>query len=149
MTGLRTFAALSAAIFLAAGCQASTQDAKFKLQGRLITVKTAPEGARVWQIAQPSGSRVDLGMTPLVNQTVMVLTQYKGTFGSLDAAQSMMSEVNSARLRIEKPGYQPYDLLITTDPRQTVERLVTLEPATEPPPPPATQPVTAAAAGSP
>ena len=40
----------------------------------------AAAGGGVWQIAVPSGSRVDLGMTPIVNQQVMVMTKYHGSF---------------------------------------------------------------------
>ena len=140
MTGHRIVLALCGALVAAAaGCQSSNAGPKFRLEGRTISVKTEPAGARVWQIAQPSGSRIDLGMTPLINAPVMVLTSYKGSFTDLGAAQAMMSSMNTARLRIEKPGYQPYELLIATDPKRTVERTATLEPAT-------TQPVAGAGA---
>jgi hypothetical protein len=130
----------SVVVAASAGCQ-SNAGPKFRIEGRTITVKTEPSGARVTQIAQPSGARVDLGTTPLIRVPVTVLTKYKGSFGDLGSAQAMMSSINVARLRIEKPGYEPYELLIFTDPKQTVERSVTLEPATQP----AT--ATAAAAG--
>src|SRR5918993_1098525 len=85
------------------GCQ-SSPGAKFRIEGRTVTVKSEPAGARVTQIAQPSGARVDLGVTPLVSAPVTVLTQYKGSFRHPGSAQAMMGNMNVARLHIEKPG---------------------------------------------
>src|SRR5688500_1859984 len=126
------------------GCQSSNKT-RFEPQGRTISVPSEPPGARGWHLAQPTGQRVDLGMTPVVNAPVMVLTRYKGSFTDMAAAQTTMSELGSARVRLEKPGYQPYELLIFfSDPKQPAERTVTLEPA--PAATATTQPTTAAAA---
>jgi len=110
-----------------AGC-ASQSRQSYKLQGRLITVHTEPEGARVYHIAPPTGTRVDLGMTPLVNQNVMVLTGVKETFTDPSRVAQLGAQMNTARLHIEKEGFQPYDLSMTTNPKTVTERTVKLEP---------------------
>jgi protein-tyrosine phosphatase len=91
---------------LAAGCQSSDK-AQFRLQQRRITLKTTPEGARVWHLAPPTGDPVNLGMTPLIDQPVMVLTKLKVTVQDPSSIGAVMSEINTARLRIEKDGYKP------------------------------------------
>ena len=131
--GVRVVLCGAAAMAAAAGgCQSShTNKSKFELHGRTISVQSDPPGARVWHIAQPTGQRVDLGMTPVVNAPVMVLTRYKGSFTDMAAAQTTMSELGAARVRLEKPGYKPHELLISfPDPKQAAERTVTLEPTT-------------------
>jgi len=110
----------------------------------MISLDTQPQGAHVWQIAAPSGSRVDLGMTPIVDQHVMVMTKYHGSFTDMASAQNTMSSLNLVRLRIEKPGFQPYDLTMSPMPNQAAHRNVVLEPATQPATRPA--PTTAASA---
>ena len=118
----------------AAGCQ-SSDHAKFRLQQRLITLKTTPEGARVWHLAPPTGDLVNLGMTPLIDQPVMVLTKLKVTVQDPSNIGAVMSEINTARLRIEKEGYKPYEIMVGTTPNKTVEREITLEPAATQPSP--------------
>src|SRR6476659_7720467 len=49
------------------GCH-SNQNAQWSQESRASSLDTQPQGAHVWQIAAPSGSRVDLGMTPIVNE---------------------------------------------------------------------------------
>jgi hypothetical protein len=139
----RYLAAVAIGTLTLVGCQ-SSQKARWSLQSRVISLDTQPPGAHVWQIAVPSGSLVDLGMTPIVDRQVSVMTEYHGSFTDPAAAQDMMSSFNLVRLRIEKPGYQPYDLTMTPPANQVARRSVTLEPA------PATQPAptTAAAAAS-
>ena len=126
---------LSVAMAAAAvGCQ-SSDNAKFRLQQRRITLKTTPEGARVWHLAPPTGDPVNLGMTPLIDAPVMVLTKLQVTVQDPSAIGAVMSEINSARLRIEKDGYKPYEIMVGTTPNQTVERSITLEPAATQPAP--------------
>jgi len=119
---------------VAAGCQSSDK-AQFRLQQRRITLKTTPEGARVWHLAPPTGDPVNLGMTPLIDQPVMVLTKLKVTVQDPSNIGAAMSEINTARLRIEKDGYKPYEIMVGTNPNQTVERSITLEPAATQPAP--------------
>jgi len=118
----------------ASGCQ-SSDHAKFRMQQRLITLKTVPEGARVWHLAPPTGDPVNLGMTPLIDQPVMVLTKLKVTVQDPSNVGAVMSEINTARLRIEKEGYKPYEIMVGTQPGKTAERSITLEPAATQPAP--------------
>jgi hypothetical protein len=133
---MNRFAMMLSVAMLAAGlgCQ-SSDNAKFRLQQRRITLKSTPEGARVWHLAPPTGDPVNLGMTPLIDAPVMVLTKLKVTVQDPSAIGAVMSEINSARLRIEKDGYKPYEIMVGTTPNQTVERSITLERAATQPAP--------------
>src|SRR5215218_8773506 len=127
MPAMRVAMVLVALAVMSIGCSSSTTSTKFKMAGRLITLHTLPEGARVYQLAPMSGERVDLGMTPLINQPVVVMTQ-AGVHGVSPAEVSrLMTQMNAARLHIEKAGYQPWDGSIYTDPKQAVERTIALE----------------------
>lgn len=127
------FAAVAVAALTLVGCQ-SHQKMRWSQQLRVISLDTQPQGAHVWQIVAPSGARVDLGMTPIVDQQVAVMTNYEGSFSDPASAQSMMSSINLVRLHIEKPGYQPYELTMSPLPNQVARRNVILEPATQPAP---------------
>ena len=116
---------------VAGGCQ-SNRGPKYKLQSRAITLHTEPEGARVYHLAPPTGDRVDLGMTPLIEQPVMVLVGVKGKVVGAGEMGTLMSQFNTARLRIEKSGYEPHDIMIATSPDKLAERKVTLEPTSRP-----------------
>ena len=120
------------------GCS-SKHKQSYKVSGRVITLRTEPAGARVTQVVAPMGDHVQLGMTPLVNQPVMVMTSMKGTF-STPAAGTLMSRMNVAHVQIEKDGYQPYEGNLATDPKRVTEHVISLEPAR-----PTTQPTAAAA----
>ena len=135
---MRCTVALLCAVGLV-GC-ASKQKQSYKLAGRAITVRTEPAGATVTQFAAPTGDRVQLGMTPLVNQPVMVLTGVKGTFHGAGHIGSLVSQMNVARVRIEKEGFKPYEGNLSTDPKRVTEHVITLEPA-----PPTTRPTASAA----
>jgi hypothetical protein len=138
---MRTHFAAVAVVLTLVGCQ-SNEKTQWSQESRMISLDTQPQGAHVWQIAMPSGSRVDLGMTPIINQHVMVMTKYHGSFDDMASAQNTMSSLNLVRLRIEKAGYQPYDVTMSPLPNQVEQRKVTLEPATQPAPQPS--PTTAA-----
>src|SRR4051812_40114335 len=101
---MRSYFAAMSAVALGAlaclGCQSSHENARWSLESRAITVNTQPPGAHVWQIAAPSGSRIDLGMTPIVDQHVMVMSKYHGSFTDMSSAQNTMSSLNQVRLRI-------------------------------------------------
>jgi hypothetical protein len=116
-----------ALLLIAAGC-ASHDRQSYKLNSRLITLNAEPQGARVYHIAAPMGTRVDLGMTPLVNQSVMVMTAAKLSSTDPNRMASLAAQMNTARLRVEKDGYQPYDVNVTTDPSKVTERTIKLEP---------------------
>lgn len=125
----RYFAVVAVVALALVGCQ-SDQKVQWSQETRLVSLNTEPQGARVWQIVAPSGGRVDLGMTPIVDRQVMVMTKYRGSFTDMASAQNMMSSLNVVRLRIEKPGYQPYDLTMTPYPNLPAQRTVKLEPET-------------------
>jgi hypothetical protein len=91
----------------------------------------------VWHLAPPTGDPVNLGMTPLIDQPVMVLTKLKVTVTDPSQIGAVMSEINTARLRIEKAGYKTHEIMVGTTPGQTVERNITLEPAATQPAAPA------------
>jgi hypothetical protein len=127
------FAAVAVAALILVGCQ-SNPNTRWSQESRVISLDTQPQGAHVWQIAAPSGSRVDLGMTPIIDQQVAVMTKYHGSFTDMASAQNTMSSLNLVRLRIEKAGYQPYDLTMSPLPNRVERRQVILEPATQPAP---------------
>lgn len=126
----RYFAAVVIGAMGLVGCE-SSQDVSWSQESRTISVDTQPQGARVWQMTAPSGSRVDLGMTPIQNQQVLVLSKYHGTFTNMQSAQETMSSLNLVRLHIEKAGYQPYDLTLSPMPGELAHRSVVLEPTTQ------------------
>jgi hypothetical protein len=99
------------------------------MEARTFTLHTQPEGARVFQLVAPTNEPVDLGMTPLIDQPVMVMTDVNSMPGQPASAAKLASQLNMVRVRIEKEGFTTYETNIATREKESATRTVVLEPA--------------------
>ena len=113
---------------LACGCASGPQrEASYDTQSRLLTLHTRPEGAKVTQILSPTETKIDLGTTPIESQPMEVVTRFNDTFADPKAGVALMSERNSAKIRIELNGYESWEGLIALEPNVENERTITLK----------------------
>jgi hypothetical protein len=110
------------------GCAPTNEPLRYHLEARTFTLHTQPEGARVYQLVPPSGQQVDLGMTPLIDQPVMVVTEVNGSFGPPENAARLTSQLSMVRVRVEKDGFTTYETNIATREKESAERTIVLEP---------------------
>ncbi len=123
--------------FALAGCGDSFS---YKTEIRKISIKTAPSGAKVYQIPTLQGCSVVyvdedsrnapsvfLGTTPLEKQPVSVLVNIKGDV-SPRALQYLSGKFGMVRVRIEKEGYKIFETHFSTDSDESTEYQISLEP---------------------
>ena len=126
--GIKTFLLVTIAATLLSGCS-STQKFSFDIDTRRVTILTDPEGATITQInpvGQPSSS---LGMSPLRERSVMIVSKItKAKNLSYHRTKALMEQVNNVVVRIEKDGYETYNGTLRTDPKETVVHLIALQP---------------------
>ena len=110
------------------GC-ASSQRAQCEIEKRYITITTEPEGATVMQI-NPTGQPItNLGMTPIIEQPVIVVTDIV-EMKNLPESESldMMRRSNGGvSVVIRKDGYQQYNGVLKTDKDKTMMHKITLK----------------------
>jgi hypothetical protein len=112
---------------ICAGCTTSNQSLRYHLEARTFTLHTQPEGARVFQLVPASNQPVDLGMTPLIDQPVMVMTSINGSFGPPENVARLTSQLGMVRVRIEKEGFAPFETNIATLEKEPTMRTIALE----------------------
>jgi hypothetical protein len=117
---------------LCAGCASANKRLYYHLEARTLTLHTQPEGARVFQLVPPENQPIDLGMTPLIDQPVMVMTSAEGGLGPPENAARLTSQLGMVRVRIEKAGFATYEANIATREKESVMRTITLEPQPTP-----------------
>lgn len=120
--------ALCVCLWLVSGCETGGK-ANFNIQQRRITIITEPEGAAVTQL-NPLGQRpTDLGITPVEEQPVIVVTEVsKMKNMPYKAAEDWMRRVGNVVVSIKKDGYQPYRGTLKTQAQETVTHRITLHP---------------------
>ncbi len=112
-----------------AACQQHPK-AKFTMQQRYITIETEPEGAIVTQINLEGAPPTKLGVTPLPDTPVMVITSVDRMRNMpYQQASELIRRVGTVVVRIEKAGYQPYEGVLKTEKGQTVAHKIKLTPA--------------------
>ena len=109
------------------GCS-STPKGRFDMSQRLVTFRTEPTGARVTQLRPLNLKPVDLGVTPLVDRPVLVLTKVSMENMPFDEAQVLLEHANNIVVLIEKDGYESFRGTFVTNPSETVEHSITLTP---------------------
>ncbi len=98
---------LLAVIWGVGGCN-SNPSGKFNLYNRRITILTEPAGASVTQLRPFDQPSMNLGKTPLEDQSVSVLYDLQVKNMSFGYYQNTMRHVGNVVVRIEKDGYEPY-----------------------------------------
>ena len=116
------------ACFLAVAFVGGCQD-KFSVQfeGRKVSIETEPSGAVVYQVNVLTRNKTELGVTPLLNQMVMVPMSMKGGKVSPGFMQNVTSQLGMMRLIIEKDGYKRYESNLYTKRGETVVHRIVLE----------------------
>jgi hypothetical protein len=110
------------------GCQ-SKPSGKFNIRNRKITIVTEPEGATVNQtniLGQPS---TKLGVSPIVDQPVVVITEITKmkNMPYSETQQLMKAAGGNVLVRIEKEGYLTYNGVLETKAGETVAHKITLQ----------------------
>lgn len=119
---------LAACLFFAFGCQ-SKPSGKFNIANRKITINTEPQGAQVKQINVLGQPSTQLGVTPIVEQPVVVITEITRmkNMPFNETQQLMKAAGGNVMVRIEKEGYHPYNGVLATTDGQTHTHKITLQ----------------------
>ena len=115
------------AIALFCGCSTKPKGT-FTLSPRQVTIRTEPEGARVMQSRPLNQPPLDLGVTPLIDRPVTVMTGIKMKHMPLSEAQRFFEHANNLVVLIEKDGYEPHRATFVTNTNETAEYSVKLIP---------------------
>ena len=100
----------------------------FDLSQRRVTIRTEPTAARVTQLRPLKQASLDLGVTPLVNRSVSVLTNIKMKNMPFNETQKLFEHRNNLVVLIEKDGYEPYRATLATRPNEIIEHSINLTP---------------------
>ena len=101
---------------------------KFDLSQRRVSIRTEPAGAKVTQLRPMGQASLDLGVTPLVDRPVMVMTKITMKNMPFHKAQELMDHANNLVVLITKEGYEPYRATFATSPDETTEQVIKLTP---------------------
>ena len=107
------------------GCKS---DFSYSVDTVQLSLETEPEGARVYQIAPFSNSRVFMGTTPIEGLTVTVLTKLEFQNLSMAAAGDLMTKLGKVEVVIEKAGYESFRGHLSTGKEKPVSHRVILDP---------------------
>ena len=118
--------ALFMAVFGLGGCNGNPRG-KFNLYNRQITILTEPEGATVIQLRPFDQSSMNLGKTPLADQTVSVIYDLKVKNMPFNEYQNTMRHVGNVVVKITKDGYEPYYGTLRVAEDETVVHTIKLQ----------------------
>ncbi len=127
MSRLRVGATTAVALLTA--CSAAP---RVTLEPRTVSVFTDPPGAEVYRLGPLSDEKLLLGTSPVVEQTVDVLTRYRGRLISEDAFERMSARVGKVHLVIEKPGYRTHQQVLSLAADESKQYRAELEPDRSP-----------------
>ncbi len=99
------------------------------LSPRHVTIHTEPSKAMVTQLRPLGLGSRELGVTPLINLPVSVMTKVKMKNMSFGAGQELIEHADHLILLIEKDGYEPYRANIFTPRYEPIEQTIKLTPA--------------------
>jgi hypothetical protein len=128
---MKTAAGLMAIVsvsVLMTGC--ASPKASFDIEQRTITIITEPAGAAVQQI-NPTGMPVtSLGVSPITEQPVVVVTTMKKikNLPQQESLKMMRLAGGNVHVSITKEGYLPYTGFLKTDPDRIVSHTIVLQP---------------------
>jgi len=116
------------AILFFCGCQ-SKPSGKFDIANRRISIITEPQGAMVKQkhvLGQPS---TNLGVTPIIDQPIVVITRITkmNNMPYVNTQQLMKASGGNVMVHIEKDGYHPYNGVLETKAGETLTHKITLQ----------------------
>ena len=111
-------------LIVLSGC---SRGPKYSFEIRKVSIETQPAGAKVYQLNSAYRNETYLGVTPVRNQPVSVLTQVKGKVNST-VMDWMASQVEMLNVRIEKEGYQNYEGNLATEPGKTTTHSIPMFP---------------------
>ena len=106
----------------------TTPGGRFDLSQRWVTIRTEPTAAKVTQLRPLKQAPLELGVTPLVNRSVSILTNIRMKNMPFKEAQELIDHVNNLVVRIEKDGYEPYRATLATKSDETTEYSIKLAP---------------------
>jgi len=109
------------------GCQTGLT---YATQSRKITVKTDPYNARVYQINPVDKHETFLGMSPVRDQPVSVITGFGGKYDKA-VEDFMTTQIGMVNIRVEKDGYYDYVGNLATDKNEILQHRVELEQETK------------------
>lgn len=121
---------IALAVIVMAGCQTSRR--RFNLVPRRVSIITEPSGTKVEQMTPfecPSG---DLGVSPIEDRTVAVMTNFRGKDVPLSLAKSFVEYNGNLGVRIAKEGYKTYVGILRTQPDELTVHKIVLERKSEP-----------------
>ena len=99
-----------------------------KLDKRTITIITEPEGASVGQINLPGQPRTNLGISPIEEQPVIVISEVTKIKNlPYEQAEDIMKRVGFIHVMIQKDGYIPYTGYLKTEHGKTISHTITLK----------------------
>ena len=110
-----------------AGCSSRPQG-KLDVGRRYITIHTQPEGADVKQAALQGIPSVDIGVTPIIEQPVWVITKIR-KMKNLPVSETLKvyRTVGGVSVIISKNGYKTYRGILKTDAKKTLVHNITLQ----------------------
>ena len=123
----RKILAALAVMGLLCGCSTRPKG-RFGLSQRRVTIRTEPAGARVTQLRPLKQGPVDLGVTPLVNRSVLVLTNLTMKNMPFNETQKLLEHANNVVVLIEKDGYEAYRGTFMTKANEIMEHSIKLTP---------------------
>ena len=106
-----------------AGCQ-SNPCYHFGVQTRRVSIRTSPAGAEVVQILPGSMGTRRLGVTPIENLSVVVMTSCKGRVNNLN---DTLIQFNNVVANLRMPGYHTQQVTLDASKPQS-EHFVSLTP---------------------
>ncbi len=127
MRKITTLLSVLVVLALVYGCSSKPR-CNFKLSQRLVTIHTEPEGAQVIQLRPLNQASMDLGVTPLENRPVMVLTTITMKNMPFHDGQELMNHGNNLVILIQKEGYEPHRATIAMKADESTEYTAKLTP---------------------
>ena len=127
--GMKFLLLMMAAVTLFINGCSSNPKFSFNTDTRRVTILTDPEGATITQInpvGQPSSS---LGMSPLKERSVMIVSKItKAKKLPYHTTKALMEQVDNVVVQISKDGYETYKGTLKTDPQKTIVHTIKLQP---------------------
>jgi len=100
-------------------------DPNYTIEKRLISIETEPSGANVWQWGPVSQKSIWLGTTPLLEQSVAVLTSVDGL--GLEDMETVIPKLDRVQVKIQKDGFKEYNGNLRTSAEEILVHEITLE----------------------
>ena len=110
-------------LFVIAGCQSGLT---YRTESRKVTIKTDPYSTKVFQINPVDKHETFLGMSPVRDQPVSVITGFGGKYDKA-TKDFMTTQIGVVSIRVEKDGYYDYIGNLPTDKKEILSHRIELE----------------------